>query len=104
LLEGMACGLPAICTNITSLPELVEEGVTGFVVPPNEPSALRDKIDWIRRHPGYAAAMGAAARKRVVECFNWEMVVDRCLQAYGDVSETRNSVSNIEGLSSLPPS
>jgi glycosyltransferase involved in cell wall biosynthesis len=83
LLEGMACGLPAICTNVTSLPELVEEGVTGFVVPPNEPSALRDKIDWIRRHPGDAAAMGAAARKRVVECFNWEMVVDRCLQAYG---------------------
>ena len=38
LLEGMACGTPAICTNVASMPEIVEAGVTGFVVPPERSS------------------------------------------------------------------
>ena len=44
LLEGMACEAPAICTNVASLPEIVEDGVTGFVVPPNDPAALGDRL------------------------------------------------------------
>src|SRR6266852_1910553 len=43
LLEGMACATPAICTDVASMPEVVEDGVTGFVVPPNDPQALRQK-------------------------------------------------------------
>jgi len=37
LLEGMACEAPAMCTDVASLPEVVQSGVTGFVVPPNNP-------------------------------------------------------------------
>lgn len=83
LLEGMACGAPAIVTDVCSLPEVVENGVTGFVVPPNDAGALREKIRWLREHPEEAARMGAAARRRVVDLFNWERVVDRCFEAYG---------------------
>lgn len=82
-LEGMACGLPAIVTDVASLPEVVEDGVTGFVVRPNNPEALAEKIQWLRAHPAEAREMGAAARKRVEQLFTWERVVDRCLQAYG---------------------
>lgn len=82
-IEGMACGLPAIVTDVAGLPEVVEDGVTGFVVTPNNPDALAEKIQWLRGHPAAARAMGAAARQRVVELFTWERVVDRCLQAYG---------------------
>ena len=82
LLEGMACGAPAVCTDVASLPEVVEDGVTGFVVPPNDPAALARKIEWLRAHPSRAAEMGRAARRRVLEKFTWPAVVRRCLEIY----------------------
>ena len=48
LLEGMACETPAICTNVASLPEVVDDGVTGFVVPANDPAALGDRLQMFR--------------------------------------------------------
>jgi alpha-maltose-1-phosphate synthase len=59
LLEGMACGARAICTNVTSMPEIVEDGVTGFVVPPNDSGALRDRIGLAAR-PSIAGATDGA--------------------------------------------
>ena len=82
LLEGMACGLPAICTSVASMPEIVTDGVTGFVVPPNDSRALSEKIAWLRDHPERARAMGQAARDRVLEKFTWPLVVKRCLDIY----------------------
>ena len=57
LLEGMACGTPAICTDVASMPEVVEDGVTGFVVPPNNPAVLGEKLRWLRTHKHEAARM-----------------------------------------------
>jgi glycosyltransferase involved in cell wall biosynthesis len=82
LLEGMACGIPAICTDVASLPEVVEHGVTGFVVPPNDPVALGERLGWLHQHPDEARAMGAAGRRRVLERFTWPAVVGRCLAIY----------------------
>ena len=82
LLEGMACGIPSICTRVASMPEIVEDGVTGFVVPPNDPDALREKICWMRDHPADAEAMGRRARERVLDKFTWPRVVDLCLTIY----------------------
>ena len=82
LLEGMACGAPAICTDVASMPEVVDDGVTGFIVPPNDPAALGAKVGWLREHPADAERMGEAARRRVLELFTWDRVVDRCLAAY----------------------
>ena len=83
LLEGMACGAPAIATDVCSLPEVVEDGVTGFIVPPNDPTALGEKIRWLRLHPAEARRMGEAARQRVLESFTWDRVVQNCFEAYG---------------------
>jgi len=83
LLEGMACGAPALCTAVASLPEVVEDGVTGFVVAPNNPAALGERLGWLRAHPQVAAEMGAAGRRRVLERFTWPSVVRRCLTIYG---------------------
>jgi glycosyltransferase involved in cell wall biosynthesis len=82
LLEGMACGTAAICTNVASMPEVVVDGVTGFIVPPNDPNALRERLTWLLEHPDQAAAMGAAGRARVLQAFTWQAVVNRCLQIY----------------------
>lgn len=82
LLEAMACETPVVCTNVASMPEIVEDGVSGFVVPPNDPLALREKLVWLREHPEEARRMGSAGRRRVLERFNWDQVVSRCLQIY----------------------
>jgi glycosyltransferase involved in cell wall biosynthesis len=82
LLEGMACGAPVICTNVASMPEVVEDGVTGFVVPPNDPASLREKLIWLQEHPAQACQMGMAGRQRVLKDFRWEAVVERCLKVY----------------------
>jgi glycosyltransferase involved in cell wall biosynthesis len=82
LLEGMACGAPAICTDVASMPEIVEHGVSGFVVPPNNPAGLGDRLSWLRAHPLEAASMGRAGRSRVLASFTWAQTVDRCLDAY----------------------
>jgi glycosyltransferase involved in cell wall biosynthesis len=82
LLEGLACGTPAICTNVASMPEVVEDQVTGFVVPPNDPASLQEKILWLRDHPDEVRTMGDAARHRVLDKFTWPAVVRRCLAIY----------------------
>jgi glycosyltransferase involved in cell wall biosynthesis len=82
LLEGMACGAPGICTDVASMPEVVADGITGFVVPPNDPATLGEKLRWLREHPSESAQMGRAARQRVLERFTWPAVVKRCLEIY----------------------
>ena len=81
-LEGMACGTPAIVTNVGGLPETVVEGITGFIVPPNDPAVLRQKISWLASHPECVEKMGRAAASHVRERFTWPQVVRRCLEMY----------------------
>jgi glycosyltransferase involved in cell wall biosynthesis len=82
LLEGMACGIPAICTDVAAMPEAVEHGVTGFVVPPDDLDAMRRAIVALSTDHALAARMGAAGRERMLTHFSWDAVVKRCLDAY----------------------
>jgi glycosyltransferase involved in cell wall biosynthesis len=83
LLEGMACGTPAICTDVASMPEVVgPDGVAGYVVSPNDPSSLRAKIQLLWKDRALGDRLGKAARARVLDEFRWDAVVNRCLAAY----------------------
>jgi glycosyltransferase involved in cell wall biosynthesis len=82
LLEAMACGTPAVCTNVASMPEVVVDGRTGFVVPPNDSAALRAKLEWLRDHPAEVSRLGRAGRERVLQAFTWSAVVRHCLDVY----------------------
>jgi len=81
-IEGMACGTPAIVTDVGGLPETVIDQVTGFIVPPNDPITLGEKISWLAANPLRVEEMGTAARRHVVETFTWPLVVRRCLEIY----------------------
>jgi glycosyltransferase involved in cell wall biosynthesis len=82
LLEAMACQTPVICTSVASMPEVVDDGISGFVVPPNDPATLGRRLRWLADHPDQAASMGAAGRQIILERFQWPHVVRRCLDAY----------------------
>jgi glycosyltransferase involved in cell wall biosynthesis len=82
LLESMACGTPVICTDVGGMPELVEDGVTGFVVPPNDPVALGERLEFLARNRDEATRMGQRGREVVRREFTWDAVARRCLDAY----------------------
>lgn len=65
LMEAMASGLPVVTTRIAGIPELVEDGVSGLVLPPGDPAALGGAIAQLLSDPDLRARMGAAGRARV---------------------------------------
>ena len=81
LLEAMAAARPIVTTSIPPNAELVEHEVTGLLVPPQAPEAIARAIARFVHEPGLATACGAAARKRVVESYS----VDRMLQETWDL-------------------
>ena len=82
LLEGMACGTPAIGTDVASIPEIIEDCESGFVVSPDDPAALGERIARLAADRELGRRMGLAARERVLAGFRWDAVVRRCLEAY----------------------
>lgn len=75
VLEAMGAGLPAVCTAVGGLPELVEDGVTGHLVPPRDPRGLAERLIEVLDDDARRAAMGDAARRRLEERFTLERSV-----------------------------
>lgn len=84
-MEAMACATPVVCTRVGGLHELVEEGVSGFLVPPNNPQLLGQRLRLLLHNPEQAANIGAAAQRRIEQEFTWDRVAERCLTAYARV-------------------
>ena len=82
LAEAMACATPVVCTWVGGMPEVVEHGVTGLIVPPEDESALRDALLSILGNKQEARNMGVAGRKRVEKDYTWDKVANRCIEAY----------------------
>ena len=75
LMEAMSLGLPVISTSISGIPELVENGISGILVPEKSPVALADAIQWMSEHPEEAKKMGMAGREKVNKHFSLQKVV-----------------------------
>ena len=71
-LDGGAVGLPVIATRCGGPEEIIEEGVTGLLVPVGDVAAMAERMGWLLDHPADAAAMGAAGRTSVAERFSPE--------------------------------
>lgn len=91
LLESLACGTPVIATRVGGMPEVVEEGVTGFLVPPNDVRALAERIAWMKNHPLEARRMGERGRQRVIEKFTWDQVARRAIAIYREALASSRS-------------
>lgn len=84
-IEAMASGTPVVCSRIGGLPEVVEEGVTGFLVAPGDVDALRERIELLVGDADLAARMGVAARERAATLFTWDACARRCMDAYREL-------------------
>jgi glycosyltransferase involved in cell wall biosynthesis len=72
VIEAMAAGTPVIGSRVGGVPELIEDGVTGFLVPASDMNALAEKLHWILSHPAKSSAMGKAARVFATRLFSTE--------------------------------
>jgi glycosyltransferase involved in cell wall biosynthesis len=70
VLEAMAAGKPVIATAVGGVPELVEDGVTGVLVPPRNPEALARGILRLAKDADLRRRMGKAAQERALERFD----------------------------------
>lgn len=82
VLEAMAAGKPVVAPRIAPLTELVADGVTGVLVPPEDPPALADAVLELLRDAEAARRMGRAGRARVAEHFTLERMARDMLDVY----------------------
>ena len=85
-LEAMASGTPVVASRIGGLPEVVEDGVTGFLVEPGDVAELRARLEELLRAPRLAERLGRNGRERVLETFTWQACAERCLAAYSELT------------------
>ncbi|WZY01504.1 N-acetyl-alpha-D-glucosaminyl L-malate synthase BshA [Bacillus sp. FSL W7-1360] len=81
-LEAMACGVPVIATNIGGIPEVVEDGVTGFLCPVNDPETASQRALTLLENDALRAQFKEAALARVRDMFYSQDVVDQYEQLY----------------------
>lgn len=84
-LEAMACGRPVIGSEVGGIAYTVQAGRTGLLVPPRDPNALAAAFAELLNDDVRRKAMGDAARRRVVEQFNWSHVAKRTAELYKQV-------------------
>lgn len=82
IIEAMASSLPVVATDVGGNAEAVKDGVTGFLVPPEDPGALAAAILRLLSDPLQARAMGAAGKNLVSEKFTSEAMMNRIADAY----------------------
>ncbi len=85
ILEAMSTSLPVIATRVGGNAELVKEGVTGTLIPPDAPAALMAAILSYYRHPELVASHGAAAREKIQASFSMDAMTNGYLRVYDSV-------------------
>jgi L-malate glycosyltransferase len=77
ILEAMCFGCPSVARRVGGIPEVVENNVSGILVPSDNPGALARELEGLIREPDWRAAMGLAAKRRARDHFSAEVIVPR---------------------------
>ena len=89
IIEALAAGRPVVATRVGGVPDVVEEGETGFLVRPRDTHALAERLEILARDPERRAAMGAAGRARVLERYAVDRLVDDVDALYRELLASR---------------
>jgi len=81
-LEAMSCGCPVIASNVGGLPEMIEDGVSGFLFQPDNKEELAEKIVALLSDPALAESMGNEAAIRVRRYYSQEVIIPQVLNVY----------------------
>jgi glycogen(starch) synthase len=96
LLEAMWAGLPIVASRTGGIPDVIEDGVNGLLVPPGEPEALASVIDRVLADRALAYRLSEGAQKRGKD-YDWEVLAGRVLQVYRGVTVGRLAAVSSKG-------
>lgn len=84
-LEAMACGCPVVGAAVGGIQYSVEDGLSGYLVAPNDPHQLAERLARLHANPGLRQAMGKAGMLRVASAFTWKQVGEKLERIYADL-------------------
>jgi glycogen(starch) synthase len=85
LLEAMWAGLPIVASRTGGIPDVIEDGINGLLVPPGDPHTLAGAIDRVLGTPDLARRLAEAASQRAKE-YDWEVLAERVLKVYRELT------------------
>jgi glycosyltransferase involved in cell wall biosynthesis len=88
-LEGMACGVPAVCSRVGGLPEVIRDGVEGYLVTARDVKGMAARALEILTDPGRRERMGRAARERALLDFCSTKIIPRYEKLYQELMESQ---------------
>jgi glycosyltransferase involved in cell wall biosynthesis len=100
--EANASGVAVVTSRIAGLPEVVEHGKTGLLVPPGDPSALADAIIRLLEDDRLRRSMGDAGRRRVLQYFTWDRIAQDLLNHYDALMAEKSPSMNASMAQSKP--
>jgi len=92
IIEAMMSGLPVVATRVGGVPELVEDGVNGYLVPPGDVNAFADAIRKLACDVRLREIMGKAGQKKAIENFTLDKMLSRVAQVYEEVLSKRKKL------------
>lgn len=91
IVEAMAASLPIIATNVGGNAEAVEDGVNGFLVPPEDPASISAAILRLLANPSQAKKLGAKGKELALAKFTTEAMMSRIIRAYAKLMGTKSN-------------
>jgi glycosyltransferase involved in cell wall biosynthesis len=91
MLEAMAAGLAVVATSVGGALDLIEDGRTGRLVAPCDPTALASALDAVLADSALRRRLGAAARERVIAAYSLPVAADRLLHLYRELATARRA-------------
>ncbi|MEF9437413.1 MAG: glycosyltransferase family 4 protein [Candidatus Mariimomonas ferrooxydans] len=80
--QAFAMGKPVIATNVGGLPEIIEDGITGLLIPPKNRDAISDAIIWMAGHIEKANEMAMRGREKILKYYTLKTMIDRTAEIY----------------------
>jgi glycosyltransferase involved in cell wall biosynthesis len=94
LLDAMSYCIPVIASRVGGIPDIIDDGVSGLLVPPADPQALADAIERVAGDPAFARRLAEAGREQLRTRFSWDVITAKWDAVYGVASAALPSASS----------
>jgi glycosyltransferase involved in cell wall biosynthesis len=84
-MESAACGLPVVASRTGGLQDMVDDGVTGFLIKPGDAGELGQKIKIFMENPNLRKEMGTASRNYIIKNFGWDEITEKYVKLYASL-------------------